>query len=433
MLVSLSLLILPLLLKGTINKQPRLVKTFYLFIGFAFSIALDETIFGVASMIVWSVMIRLFTADSTQSLVNKNIGHVVTAIMLTLYTIFLLNNCTTLMHLFVCVEILLIISVYFLVAEKNVNQHAVFYIIPNLVLGVVFLIGFLCVCMTTDSRLAFSFLCLLKDNDIGTPLLDLGFLLIGLVIIGKLGAYPVLFILPQVYSNLSAPSVVFFSIGLVPPYLLVFLNCVSFIPSFILSFLYVIVGFSLVMGCLSVFFTSTINHLLAGLSIMNNNLLLVLILGMPFDGAADCQDFFMGYVLSISAFYSQFVSLNVNTSLHSFLSMLTHFNSVYYLCMLGTLLILSGFPGFLLFVIKIHIVGVSIFTNSFLLFLFCYFITSFFLYLTLLGLSFSTIERLNATSELSQPAPFAIKDTCTVFETIFGLLNFLPLVIDIFN
>lgn len=345
MLASLFLCILPLLLKGTINERPRLIKTFYLFVGFAFNIVLDDTVYGVSLMVVWSVMIRLLSNSSSQSLNNKKLGHSVTAVMLTLYTIYLISNCTTLMHLFICVEILLILSIYFIVSENNINQHAVFYIIPNLVLGVVFLIGFLCVCIATDSRLDFAFLVLLKDFNLGTPCLDIGLLLMGLVIIGKLGSYPILYILPQVYSNLSAPSVVFFSIGIVPPYLLVFFNFITFVPSFILLLLYVIAGFSLVMGCVSVFFTNTINHLLAGLSIMNNNMLLVLALGMSMEGAADCIDFFMGYVVSISTFYSQFLTLNVNKSVHSFLSMLTHFNGVYYLFMLGVLLILSDSLG----------------------------------------------------------------------------------------
>lgn len=315
------LLLLPILWKVCHNKAPKLVKTFLFFISYYIISLIPCESSTMGMYFVWAGLITLFVETPSHTDKSKQVGLLSTGLLLTLYITSVVPSATMLIHLFICVETLLVVAVYFLAFEQNLNQHGLLYIIPNIILGVVFLIGVACLCTETALGVSLDFLIVLKGLHLSTVMFDIGCTLIALVLLGKLGSFPIMLVLPQVYSNLPIYSVAFLSIGVLPPFVSTFLVCTTFIPSYILIYVLFIACLSVVIGSFSIFYTKTVAQLLAGFSILNNNMIIILALGLPAFLKTECQDFLLSYILSIIPFYFLLVPYNGNMSLESFIDL----------------------------------------------------------------------------------------------------------------
>lgn len=207
------LISLPILVVQTsFIKTPRYEQILYMLI---LSICIASSLQNFLISLFFMGVLALFLIVGSNSVFLKGymyVKQVNMALVINMFATLALMESTTLFHFFLLLEVFLALSMFFLSSEHNLSHHSFLYLIPNVVVGIIFLAGIVVTVMSMGTMHLAS-LSLMSQS---VP----SFLLIGfvvsslsfsLVILCKMFSFPFNLFLPQIYNNLTAPSLAFFS------------------------------------------------------------------------------------------------------------------------------------------------------------------------------------------------------------------------------
>jgi len=351
-------------------------------------------------LIIITSLFLLLTIGNNQKYNNgfTSVRQVPLAILINTFATFTIFESSTFFHLFILLEVFLVISLIFISGENNIEQHALLYLIPNLILGLVWLLGTIVLLLSfgTVNLLELTLLCTYLPTDYEIFLV-FPCLLFSIVILNKLMSFPFNLLLPQIYNCLSTPSLVFFSLSFLMPYYTILVMLLSFVNIVLPPLLFCLAGFSVVVSGLIICFCSVISSFLAHLTSLNNNMAVLLLVGLnSVDALFIFYFFLLTYLISVFPFYYQISSLNMNTSFYSFFEKTHRHNISFFFFMLLVLLFISGFPGAVLFVGKFGVINRLFGTLAMVFFYWFYLLVTFTLFLSLFALSLTVIEQLNS-------------------------------------
>lgn len=167
-------------------------------------------------------------------------------------------------------------------------------------------------------------------------------------------------------------------------------------PISCINFIFLVSALSVISSGTLICFSGVLSTILAHLTSLNNNMAVLLLIGLNTVDASFYFFFFLfSYLLTILPAYYQISAFNLMTSLHGFLEVSNRYNFHVHAFNLFVLLLLSGFPTALLFTGKIGLLNRFVFSTTFVLFFAFYFLVTFILFLSILALSITVVEPQN--------------------------------------